>query len=96
MASADVPARRLVRSKAFERDAKRQHERCKEMERLRTLIEALRLGTPLDPRHHDHALAGDWRGYRDCHIEPDWLLIHRVDDESVYLARTGTHSDLFG
>jgi mRNA interferase YafQ len=66
------------------------------MARLIAVVEALRHHRPLDPRHRDHALAGDRRGYRECHIQPDWLLIYRVDAETVYLARTGSHSDLFG
>ncbi len=66
------------------------------MARLVTVVEALRNRRPLDPRHRDHALMGDWRSYRECHIQPDWLLIYRLDEETVSLARTGSHSDLFG
>ncbi len=50
----------------------------------------------LEPRYRDHPLKGEWLGYRDLHIEPDWLLLYRVTDDEVRLARTGTHSDLFG
>jgi mRNA interferase YafQ len=96
MAQADDSTRRVVRSRSFERDAKRLHKRGKDMGRLLAVIEALRLGTQLEPRHRDHSLVGDWRGYRECHVEPNWLLIYRLDDDAVYLARTGTHSDLFG
>jgi mRNA interferase YafQ len=66
------------------------------MARLVARVEALRNHETLDPRHRDHALAGDWRGYRECHSQPDWLLIYRLDRETVYLARTGSHSSLFG
>ena len=65
------------------------------MGRLHAVIESLRLRQPLDPRHRDHALGGDWRGFRDCHVEPDWVLVYQLDDETVCLTRTGTHSDLF-
>ena len=50
----------------------------------------------LPMRYRDHALTGNWRGHRDCHIQPDWLLIYKIDDENLILERTGTHSDLFG
>jgi mRNA interferase YafQ len=43
----------------------------------------------------DHPLGGDWKHHRDCHIEPDWLLIYKLDGDDLYLVRTGTHSDLF-
>jgi mRNA interferase YafQ len=51
----------------------------------------------LDPRHRDHKLSGNWIGRRDCHIEPDWLLIYQVDEAAnlIVFERTGTHSDLF-
>jgi mRNA interferase YafQ len=58
------------------------------------VIETIRLGRELRPQHRDHALTGDWKGFRDCHIEADWVLIHQLDDEAVYLARTGTHADV--
>jgi mRNA interferase YafQ len=97
MAAADEPPPRvIVTTKAFERDVKRLRKRGKDMERLLTVIEALRLRNPLDPRQRDHALSGDWQGFRDCHVEPDWVLVYRLDDEAVYLTRTGTHSDIFG
>ncbi|MCL2045081.1 MAG: type II toxin-antitoxin system YafQ family toxin [Oscillospiraceae bacterium] len=53
---------------------------------------------PLPAEKQDHALTGNWLGYRECHIAPDWLLIYRVDNDELllYLTRTGTHSDLFG
>lgn len=95
MASAGDEARWIVRSKSFERDVKRQNKRGKDMNRLSNLIEKLRMGETLDTKYRDHPLIGDWRGYRECHVQPDWLLIYRLDDEAVYLARTGSHSDLF-
>jgi mRNA interferase YafQ len=92
----DPPPRVLLTTRAFERDVKRMVKRGLDPGRLRTAIEALRLGRPLEPRYRDHALAGDWKGFRDCHLAPDWLLIYRISDEAVNLARTGSHADLFG
>jgi mRNA interferase YafQ len=87
----------VVATAQYARDAKRVRKRGKDMARLLAVVDALRNRRPLAPRHRDHALSGDRRGWRDCHIEPDWLLIYRVDDEAgdLILGRTGTHSDLF-
>ncbi|HSW30854.1 MAG TPA: type II toxin-antitoxin system YafQ family toxin [Longimicrobiales bacterium] len=49
----------------------------------------------LEERHLDHELSGEWKGHRDCHIRPDWILIYRVAGETITFERTGTHSDLF-
>jgi mRNA interferase YafQ len=51
---------------------------------------------PLPIRYRDHALTGNWIGHRDCHIQPDWVLIYQITDDTLILERTGTHSDLFG
>jgi mRNA interferase YafQ len=70
-------------------------KRGKDMAKLRELILPLIDGGPLPARCKDHPLGGDWKHYRDCHIEPDWLLIYKIDGDDLYLVRTGTHSDLF-
>ena len=96
MATAEEPPlREVVTTSAFERDIKRLRKRGKDMERLRAVVDTLRRGHPLLSRHRDHALSGDWQGFRDCHVEPDWVLVYRIDEDVVYLTRTGTHSDLF-
>jgi mRNA interferase YafQ len=64
------------------------------MEKLRTMIDALCAHRPLDLRHKDHSLGGDWKGWRDCQIEPDWILIYRAEASKLELGRTGSHSDL--
>jgi mRNA interferase YafQ len=64
------------------------------MAKLRDVILQLIEGNPLPGRFKDHPLSGNWKHYRDCHIEPDWL-IHRIDGDDLQLVRTGTHSDLF-
>ncbi len=79
----------------FRRDVKLAERRGKDMKKLRELILLLIEGEPLPPRYKDHSLGGDWKHYRDCHIEPDWLLLYKIDGVNLYLVRTGTHSDLF-
>jgi mRNA interferase YafQ len=88
--------RDIVRSTAFKKDVKRAEKRGKDMVKLKTVILLLLEDKPLEPRHRDHPLKGDWVGYHDLHIEPDWLLLYRLTDTELWLARTGTHSDLFG
>ena len=77
---------------------KRVIKRGKDISKLDTVIDLLSTGNPLPERYHDHALKGNWAGCRECHIEPDWLLVYEVyEDALVILAtRTGTHSDIFG
>ena len=70
-------------------------KRGKKLEKLRTILEFLMAGDALSARYREHALKGEWNGYRDAHIEPDWLLIYQVADGELRLARTGTHADLF-
>jgi mRNA interferase YafQ len=86
----------VVTTRAFDRDAKRIRKRGLDLARLRAVVDALRLGRPLEARHRDHALIGEWKGFRDCHVAPDWLLIYTLDDEAVTLVRTGSHADIFG
>ncbi len=87
--------RTVFRSTAFKRDVKRAEGRGKRMLSLQEMLSLLLEGAPLPRKYRDHALRGDWNGYRDLHIEPDWLLIYRVQGEELQLARTGTHADLF-
>jgi mRNA interferase YafQ len=70
-------------------------KRGKDMAKLRNLLSLLMEGGPLPPRYKDHPLSGNWKHFRDCHIEPDWLLIYKIEGNDLYLVRTGTHSDLF-
>ena len=88
--------REVVRSTAFKKDIKRAEKRGKDMGRLRAVILLLIADQPLETRHRDHPLKGAWLGYRDLHIEPDWVLFYRANETELFLARTGTHSDLFG
>ncbi len=87
--------RNAVTGSQFRRDVKLAQKRGKDMAKLRELILLLLAGAPLPQRYRDHPLTGDWKHYRDCHIEPDWLLLYKIDGIDVHLVRTGTHSDLF-
>jgi mRNA interferase YafQ len=80
----------------FEQDVKRMERRGKDMQKLREIIRLLLNGDPLPPKVRDHPLSGEWKHFRDCHIEPDWGLIYKIEGETLHLVRTGTHADLFG
>lgn len=84
-------------STKFKKDLKLAKKRGLNIEELKYVIDELTKGNKLDDKYKDHDLHGDWEGYRECHIEPDWLLIYQIYEEEVvlYLVRTGTHSDLF-
>ena len=84
-----------VRSSKFKRDARKTRKRGKDLSKLRHLLDLLIQQSPLADRYSDHPLRGPWKGYREVHIEPDWLLIYRVSGEELHLVRTGSHSDLF-
>ncbi len=79
----------------FKRDVKLAQKRNKDMDKLKTLLGLLINGNPLPAAYLDHSLKGVWHGYRDAHIEPDWLLIYKITDDVVRFERTGRHSDLF-
>ncbi len=82
----------------FKKDFKLAMKRGLKIELLEEVIVALAMGETLPEKHKDHALTRNWGGFRECHVLPDWLLIYRIEDEVLVLtlARTGTHSDLFG
>lgn len=84
-----------VRSSRFKRDVRKAKTRGKDMDKLRALLASLVQREPLSARHRDHPLRGIWKGYREAHIEPDWLVIYQVKGSELHLVRTGTHSDLF-
>lgn len=84
-----------VYSSRFKRDVKKLERRGKDMAKLRAVLAFLLHEEPLPAHYRDHVLRGDWLGFRDLHIEPDWLLLYRVAGRELQLARTGTHADLF-
>ena len=69
--------------------------RGKDKQKIAGVISRLVNQIPLEPKHRDHALTGNFKGRRDCHIEPDWLLIYKVGADVITFERTGTHSDIF-
>ncbi len=79
----------------FDRDYSHIIKRGKKIEKLDDVMMLLINEKPLPKRNRDHALKGDFKGLRDCHIEPDWLLIYKVDGDVITFERTGTHSDIF-
>jgi len=85
----------IFQTSHFKRDIKRLRKRGKDIAKLHEVVLLLLNGETLDARYRDHALTGNWVGSRDCHIEPDWVLIYRVNEDTLFLERTGSHSDLF-
>jgi mRNA interferase YafQ len=90
------PPLKVVEGTRFVKQLELQRKRGKDLKKLVPIVIALSERRPLEPRHRDHAMTGDWIGSRECHVEPDWLLIYEVDAATVTLLATGTHSDLFG
>ncbi len=90
--------REIVWTTQFKKDYKLALKRHLNIDLLDDIIRALSRGETLPEKNKDHPLSGDWTGHRECHIQPDWLLVYRIEDDVLVLtlARTGTHSDLFG
>ena len=87
--------KKVSQTTQFSRDVKRMRKRGKNLSKLQEIVRLLAAGTALPPRHRDHPLIGPWAPARDCHVEPDWIIIYTADPESLRLERTGTHADLF-
>jgi mRNA interferase YafQ len=81
----------------FKKNRKLMQKRNKDMDKLTDVVALLINEQPLLPKHENHPLHGEWEGKWECHVEPDWLLIYRIDTENrrVIFYRTGSHSDLF-
>lgn len=81
----------------FKKDYKLAMRRGRKMNLLKEVITLLAMGETLPETYKDHALTGNWSEHRECHIQPDWLLIYRIEDDVLVLtlSRTGSHSDLF-
>ncbi len=82
-------------STQFKKDFKVCAKRKYNMSLLQQVIDTLRIPAPLPPKNRDHNLSGNYSGYRECHITPDWLLIYQPTHDELRLDRTGTHADLF-
>lgn len=85
----------LAQTKQFKKDVKRMQKRGKDLGKIKAVIDLLIAEEPLPPKNRDHKLGGNWIGRRDCHMEPDWILIYKLTEDELLLERTGTHSDLF-
>jgi mRNA interferase YafQ len=82
-------------ARAFRRDVRRLARRGADLAKLENVVALLAAAAPLEARNRDHPLSGGWKGFRHCHVEPDWVLIYRVVENELQLARTGSHADLF-
>jgi len=88
--------KKISRTNRFKKDVKKIKKRGKSFDVFKQVIQQLAQGEPLDQKFRDHKLTGNYVGTRECHIEPDWLLIYEDHNDELILIRTGTHSDLFG
>ena len=88
---------RIVPSNQFKKDLKLAKKRGLDIDLLSSVVNTLAEGRKLEEKYRDHGLSGEYRGFRECHIEPDWLLVYRIEDKELelFLFRTGSHSDLF-
>ena len=88
---------KLQISTKFRKDYKRIKKRGYNLSLLQDVLDTLCAKESLEPKYRDHALSGSYKGFRECHIQPDWLLIYAIDDDRLILvaSRTGMHADLF-
>ena len=82
-------------TRRFDKDVKRMKRQGKNMEKLKLIARSLAGEDSIDPIHRDHQLVGNRQGRRECHIESDWLLITKIEENRVIFERTGSHSDLY-
>ena len=87
----------ILSTNRFKKDLKTIIKRGYNIQLLQDVVDLLVAGISLPEKNKDHMLTGNWTGYRECHIAPDWLLIYKIDNDVLILTltRTGTHSDLF-
>jgi mRNA interferase YafQ len=86
----------IERTSVFRKDLKKAKKRGLDLSLLDDIVTSIQYGDVLPEKYKDHALSGNWTGHRECHIQPDWLLIYRIVEDTLILSlvRTGTHSDL--
>ena len=87
----------IVYTNKMKRDAKRMKKRGKDLSKLIITLDLLASQNPMHEKYKDHQLKGEFKDFRECHIEPDWLLIYQIIEDKLILSAsgTGTHSDLF-
>jgi len=89
----------IRRTSQFKKDVRRQEKRGKDFKEFKGLVNKIIEGVPLPSKCRDHKLLGNYKKYKDvreCHVEPNWLLIYLRTENELILVRTGTHADLFG
>jgi mRNA interferase YafQ len=86
---------KILQTTQFRKDLKRGKKQRRNLDTLKKALNLLVEGEKLPARFKDHALGGQWKDFRDCHIEPDWVLIYQVKAEALHLVRIGSHADLF-
>ena len=93
-----MPKLTVRQTAQFKRDLKKARKQGKEMAAMDKAVSLLQNREPLPPKFKDHALTGDWKGYRECHVSPDWLLVYLVEDDVLVLplTRTGSPAEIFG
>ena len=87
--------RTIRQTSQFKKDVQSMAKRRKEFGEFKGVIRIIGAGETLNTKYRDHILVGQYKGIRECHIEPDWLLIYELTESELILVRTGTHSDLF-
>ena len=87
----------IVLSNQFKKDLKLASKRGYKLELLEKIVDKIANNIKLEDKYRDHALTGNYIGFRECHIQPDWLLVYRIENDELMLffSRTGSHSDLF-
>lgn len=92
-----MPKYRIVQTRMFKKDVRTALKRGYNISLLGEVVDTLAAGEPLPAKYKDHSLSGNYKGCRECHITPDWLLIYEISGGELilYLTRTGAHSDLF-
>ena len=90
-------SKQVIWTSQFKKDYKLAIKRGLPIDELDNVIRLLVENVPLPEKYKDHELSGNWKGFRECHIQPDWLLVYRIFNNNLILSltRTGTHSDLF-
>jgi len=78
----------------FKRDYKKAGKQGRDIAKLKALVDMIQRQEKLDEQYADHPLVGNWKGVRECHLEPDWLLLYRIEKDTVIFIRTGSHSGI--
>lgn len=89
---------KILFTNKMKHDVKRMKKRGKDISKLTNILDLLSKGNKLNYQHKDHQLSGNMSNFRECHIEPDWLLLYRIEKDNLILiaTETGSHADLFG